>query len=183
MSQVKRVSTALPILSAFTLYITAPFAHKGIEEGLSKMETAVYGSSERKQNTNVGFVFAGLVVLSLILIFILSLFLGNNGVNDIVLMVLTGVQAIGVSGTLLWCYISAGKQQKRILRLANSLDVEVTYLKGFPQFGCAFIGTWLFWIILGMFIITLVLSYGPCVRQYRTVKMYNELVEEFNHQR
>jgi len=98
----------------------------------------------------------------------------------ILLPILGMISAVGVIGLLIWLYGNTGKQRNRLINVANSLGVQVTDIRGLPKFGCLFVGTILFWILLGIFIISFVVAYGPAVRQYRTVRIYNEVVSAFN---
>jgi|GEM_PF-4701230 len=62
MAQIKSASPALPVISIFTGYIPAPFAHQQIETGLTEMETALYGKPQGKQNSKIGMAFVGMLL-------------------------------------------------------------------------------------------------------------------------
>jgi len=176
MGQVKTVSTALPAVSLFALYIPSVFAHKKVEEGLREMETAVFGGVQKGENTTIGTVMLGLSLISLPVSFIATMLPNNQG--EALMFILAPLSFVLLIFAY-WLWRSSCRQRDRLVRLAEALDVTVIDKRGVNvNIGC--IGTWLWWAIVLTLLSWAYIVFGPVVRQYRTVSMYNEIVFAYN---
>jgi hypothetical protein len=196
MYPLKRVSEALPVLNNFLLFWTAPFAHKGVEEGLERLETELHGFSNPRASWKHGLIYpiAFIILYFVYLIFLMGAsmvpafsdsmdgdstalwILGSTGAALVAFLLLFASQI----GALVWVYRSAGKQRERLLAIASTMGIRVQDHRGILNFGIEFIGSTLFWVIFGIFIWSYYLAFGPVVRQFRTVRMYNEIVDYYN---